>query len=76
MKQIQKFTLIAFASALLAISAFADQANCCKEAKDAKKTCTHKCCVAAARKGQECEKCGGKGEITKAKDAKKADKKS
>jgi hypothetical protein len=68
--------LIVFASTLLAMSAFADQAACCKDAKTAGKACAHKCCVAAAKKGQECEKCGGKGEIAKDKAAKKAEKKS
>ena len=58
---------------LAGTAAFADQADCCKKATDAGKTCKHKCCVAAAKEGKECEKCGGKGDLKKA--DKTADKK-
>lgn len=65
-----KFMIVSLCacSLVLASSALADQAACCaKAAKEAKegvdKACTHKCCIAAAKDGKECEKCGGKGEI-------------
>jgi hypothetical protein len=76
MKLIKTLSALAFAIALMATPAFAaehKQADCCKKAADDKKTCTHKCCVAAAKDGKECEKCGGSGELPK-KD--KKDKKS
>lgn len=49
-----------------------DTAPCCQKAKDAGKTCSHKCCVAAAKSGKECEKCGGKGDLKKSDDKKAA----
>lgn len=66
MKLISKISLLALVLSLAGSAAFADQADCCKKAVDAGKTCKHKCCVAAAREGKECEKCGGKGDIKKA----------
>jgi len=50
-------------SLMLASSALAEQGKCCAEASKKDKTCTHPCCVAAAKDGKECEKCGGKGEL-------------
>ncbi|MDB6109131.1 MAG: hypothetical protein JWR69_881 [Pedosphaera sp.] len=75
MKFIKLFTVVTCALALLAGSALAKQADCCKKAADTDKACSHKCCVAAAKDGKECEKCGGSGEVKKAekKDEKKAE---
>jgi hypothetical protein len=70
MKFIKLFTIAACTVALLVATAFAEQAPCCKKAADAGTACTHKCCIAAAKEGKECEKCGGSGEIAK-KDPKK-----
>ena len=78
MKLIKILSALAFAIVLMASPAFAEhkQADCCKKAADDKKTCTHKCCVAAAKEGKECEKCGGSGELPKKekKDSKSSDK--
>ena len=79
MKFIKTLCALAFAVALMATPAFAEhkQADCCKKAADGgKKACTHKCCVAAAKDGKECEKCGGSGELPKKekKDKKSSDK--
>ena len=76
-------TLIAFlvASLLTVGLAFAGEAKaaaakvagCCAKAAKENKACTHgECCVAAAKAGNNCEKCGGSGkaEVKKA-DAKK-----
>lgn len=41
-------------------------AGCCKKAQDAGKACDHPCCVAAAKDGNNCEKCKGSGKIEKA----------
>ena len=78
MKFFAILSLVLFAFAL-ATPAFAEhkQADCCKKAADAgKKACTHKCCVAAAKDGKECEKCGGSGDLPKKekKDKKSSDK--
>jgi hypothetical protein len=66
MKLIKTLSALAFALALVATPALADehkQGGCCKKATESGKECTHKCCVDAAKKGNECEKCGGKGKI-------------
>jgi hypothetical protein len=44
-------------------------AGCCTKAKADGKTCSHACCVEAAKAGNNCTKCGGSGTI--AKEAKK-----
>lgn len=76
MKLIKTLSALAFALALVASPAFADEAEhkqgaCCKKASEQDKQCAHKCCVEAAKKGNECEKCGGKGKIPKKKEEKK-----
>lgn len=38
-------------------------AGCCAKAQSAGKTCDHKCCVAAAKEGNNCTKCKGSGKI-------------
>ena len=73
MKWIKTLSALAFALTLMASPAWAEhkQADCCKKAADAgKKACSHKCCVAAAKEGKECEKCQGSGDIPKKKDSK------
>ena len=45
-------------------------AGCCAKAKGEGKTCTHECCVAAAKDGNNCTKCKGSGKI-ETKNAKK-----
>jgi hypothetical protein len=35
------------------------RAKCALKAEKAGKTCDHACCVAAAKDGKNCEKCGG-----------------
>ena len=78
MKLIKTLSALAFAIVLMASPAFAEhkQADCCKKATDDKKTCTHKCCVAAAKDGKECEKCGGSGELPKKEKKEKSSDKS
>ena len=81
MKLFKTLSVFGFTIALMASPAWAEhkQANCCKKAADdSKKTCSHKCCVAAAKEGKECEKCGGSGELPKKakKDEAKAEKKT
>jgi len=39
----------------------AKAAACCAKAVKDGKTCTHECCIAAAKAGMNCEKCGGSG---------------
>jgi hypothetical protein len=77
MKLIKLIPAVAFAIALMALPAVADdhkQAGCCKKAAKDSKTCDHPCCVTAAKSGKECEKCGGSGDIPK-KDDKTPEKK-
>jgi hypothetical protein len=50
------------ASVLMCGMALADDAECCKKAKEGGKTCTHPCCVEAAKAGKTCEKCSKKPE--------------
>ncbi|HUR58909.1 MAG TPA: hypothetical protein VM029_14440 [Opitutaceae bacterium] len=38
-------------------------AGCCAKAKTAGKACDHGCCVAAAKEGNNCAKCGGAGKV-------------
>ena len=82
MKFLKTFSALALAITLMAGPAWADhkQPSCCKKAADnGKKTCSHKCCVAAAKESKECEKCGGSGDLPKKKDSKdekKTEKKS
>src|SRR5581483_1525266 len=73
MKFIKYLSVLTCAAAVLTGSALAKQADCCKKAADKGEACSHKCCVAAAKDGKECEKCGGSGEIEKKKDDKKKD---
>lgn len=40
----------------------AGKAACCIKAEANEGNCQHGCCVAAAKDGRNCEKCGGKNE--------------
>ncbi len=61
--------LAAFAAfAIIASGALfaADEAKpgkCCAKASAEGKTCSHPCCVEAAKAGNNCTKCGGAGKI-------------
>jgi len=70
MKLIKLITITACAFALVAGSTMAQEKNaekklkgkivagsCCDKKIKAGETCTHKCCVAAAKDGKVCEKC-------------------
>ena len=46
-------------------------APCCAKAHADGKTCSHGCCVEAAKAGDNCMKCKGSGKIVKKVDAKK-----
>ena len=48
--------------------------TCCEEKQAEGKECTHKCCIAAHKKGESCQRCNPNKEDLK-KDAKKAEKK-
>lgn len=41
------------------------QAGCCARAEKDSKACAHECCTAAAKDGNNCEKCKGSGKIEK-----------
>ena len=45
-------------------------AGCCAKAEAKGEKCTHECCVAAAKDGNNCEKCKGSGKIEKKEDKK------
>ena len=45
------------------------QAGCCAKAEAAGKVCEHECCIAAAKAGNNCEKCKGSGKIEKKEEA-------
>lgn len=60
MKHLKILMIAVFASALIAIPAFAVEKTCCEKAKAEGKACAHKCCIAAAKEGKTCEKCNPK----------------
>ncbi len=62
MKVLKLIPALAFAVALLASPALAEEKSCCAKAKEAGKECTHKCCVAAKKDGKTCEKCNPKSD--------------
>ena len=51
--------------------AVSKQAGCCAKAEAKGEKCGHECCVAAAKDGNNCEKCKGSGKIEKKEEAKK-----
>ena len=65
----KSISLLALSVAFFAAGAFAADktetkvANCCAKAKADGKTCSHACCVEAAKAGNNCTKCGGSGKI-------------
>lgn len=67
------FTILA-AGLTGALAAESKPAPCCAKAAQQGKTCTHACCVEAAKLGYHCVKCNGSGKIP-AKDPKSAPKK-
>ena len=46
-------------------------AGCCAKAEAKGEKCGHECCAAAAKDGNNCEKCKGSGKIEKKEEAKK-----
>jgi hypothetical protein len=74
-KSILTFAVVSLFAAGLAMAA-ADKvenktAGCCSKAQAAGKTCDHKCCVEAAKSGDNCTKCKGSGKIEQKAAAKK-----
>ena len=74
MKKSKSFVALAVLSMFAAGLAFAADktaeskvAGCCTKAKADGKTCSHACCVEAAKAGNNCTKCGGSGPIAKEK---------
>jgi hypothetical protein len=66
----KSISLLAITAAFFAAGVFAAEkaaetkvANCCTKAKADGKTCSHACCVEAAKAGNNCTKCGGSGKI-------------
>ncbi|MDI1335090.1 MAG: hypothetical protein PSU94_02810 [Lacunisphaera sp.] len=41
------------------------EAKCCMKSEKNHEKCAHECCVAAAKEGKNCEKCGGTNEVKK-----------
>jgi hypothetical protein len=61
----------------LAVDKALKKLTCCEQAAAEGKECKHKCCVAAHKKGQSCEKCNPNKEdlkLLKRKDDRKAGK--
>jgi len=54
----------------------AKKLTCCQESKAKGKECTHKCCIAAHKKGESCTRCNPHNEDLAKKEAKKTDKAS
>jgi hypothetical protein len=70
MKLIKLLTVAACAFALVAGSAVAQdkpakKQSCCDKAKAKGETCSHPCCVEAAKEKKVCEKCNPKKEEKK-----------
>ncbi len=72
-KSLITFAVASLFAASLAFAAAVENkaAGCCAKAKAEGKTCTHPCCVEAAKNGDNCTKCKGSGKIEKNADAKK-----
>jgi hypothetical protein len=78
-KSILAFALISLFAAGFAFAAEGSKdakpeakvAGCCAKAKAEDKTCTHACCVEAAKAGNNCTKCGGAGAVADVKQGKK-----
>ena len=77
----KKFSLVASLICALCLSLASTQAaeaakklTCCQEAKTKDKECTHKCCVAAHKKGESCTRCNPDKQDLAKKDTKKTDK--
>ncbi len=67
-KIISLLVISAFATGLaFAGAAESKPGKCCAAAAKDGKTCAHKCCVDSAKEGKNCSKCGGAGDIAKAK---------
>ncbi len=74
MKPIKVLTALAFTITLLACPSLATAETCCEKAAAEKKECTHKCCIAAHKEGNSCNKCNPNKEdakLIKKKDEKK-----
>ena len=73
MKKTPRYLALAIASLFVAGLAFAAEtkpteskaAGCCAKAAADGKTCSHPCCVEAAKAGDNCTKCKGSGKIEK-----------
>lgn len=52
----------------------AKKLTCCQEAKAKDKECSHKCCIAAHKKGESCTRCNPNKEDTAKKELKKEEK--
>ena len=64
-KSLLAFALVSFFAAGLyaADKVESKVAPCCAKAQADGKTCTHACCVEAAKAGDNCTKCKGSGKI-------------
>jgi hypothetical protein len=69
MKKIIALLVVSSFAAALAFAGAAESkpGKCCAAAAKDGKSCAHKCCVDAAKDGKNCTKCGGSGDIAKAK---------
>ena len=69
MKKIISLLVVSCFTAALAFAGAAESkpGKCCAAAAKDGKACAHKCCVDAAKDGKNCTKCGGSGDIAKAK---------
>jgi hypothetical protein len=54
----------------------AKKLTCCQEAKAKDKECTHKCCIAAHKKGESCTRCNPDKQDLAKKETKKTEKPS
>ena len=52
-----------FSASVMFAAAESKVAGCCAKAQGEGKTCTHACCVEAAKAGDNCTKCKGSGKI-------------
>jgi hypothetical protein len=72
MKKSSQSLIVAVAAIFASALAFAGEApaskagGCCTKATKEGRVCAHPCCVDAAKKGDNCTKCGGSGKIVKA----------
>ncbi len=62
---------VTFASDAAKDAPAAKPAGCCAKKEAAGEKCAHECCTAAAKDGNNCEKCKGSGKIEKKEEAKK-----